>query len=847
MKRKAISFIATGVIKEVLMFRLPIFIAAVNSFLLAYAAADDSFYGTYSGECTLNGEGMRIELEIVKNEGTQMGGDAILTLSKNDGTSPPIRVTMVGGYRHVREVRRRGDPSPPKATTEFNSRTIDVSETLGGSLVVQLTQDGSQLKGTLNLQPMHNRHWRDQTPVRSAQPASVPLVLTQSSMTNSESPPTTSPESPAKLKPEEITGLYEGTLTSNKRQFFARLRLNREGANDLSGLLDFSATASDARPLGSFKLTGKFDAANNRFQLSSGGELSSSDGLILATANGSFNPANGEIRAQLTPNDGILQLTRNPEKTAELQAKSAEDVKRVRQGPVSLAAAKTEQERRDVIIRWFSRLKTEYPDIDLHHTVLNEIYPKVLNLFGDDAFVPVFGKPFDEMTTDDRNYVKLMFRRLFTGPQTRNLLDGFGDFLERPFVLPHGSFSYADVAPKLAFRRAVRKQWHETMDRLKTLSPTSADYDELLSLEKKGKDPFRDLWPSEFRQFQAGIESTKHRLADGAATDRLNDALANAAGLEGARSLAGWAEQQKELLQYVSQDVRQKVNSQITSKVGEFLGPLLREEAEEVASLGEAIDAVVAGNKWYSHLNATYGFAAGNPAFQAAVEKLKARRAADLDAAEPAIVAEIEKQGTARGVDAVRASYLSIPGDDESLTAKALTEAASTRKKAIQREEALARYSPHEQQWLRPDGTLAIPKDAPPPDEDDLRVAILRTLEMMGGTRKGPSTVEWSNQITKVFNAYPIITIDNVEKLACERVPGGFRVNYRVHMTIDYPETVKRMMNSQPSLGGMMMQGLTQQINGPHGTQEGHFELTEHGWWCPTMQEHGLLSGHRDD
>ena len=50
-------------------------------------------------------------------------------------------------------------------------------------------------------------------------------------------------------------------------------------------------------------------------------------------------------------------------------------------------------------------------------------------------------------------------------------------------------------------------------------------------------------------------------------------------------------------------------------------------------------------------------------------------------------------------------------------------------------------------------------------------------------------------------------------------------------------------MNSEPSFGSSMMQGLTQQINGPHGTQEGRFELTERGWWCPTMQEGGLLPG----
>jgi len=172
-----------------------------------------------------------------------------------------------------------------------------------------------------------------------------------------------------------------------------------------------------------------------------------------------------------------------------------------------------------------------------------------------------------------------------------------------------------------------------------------------------------------------------------------------------------------------------------------------------------------------------------------------------------------------------------------------LAKAASARKKAIEREQALARFSPHEREWLTPAGTIAIPSKIPEPDEDDLRVAIVRTLEMMGGTRRDPFTVEWSNQITRAFGAYPIIKINKVDELACSPAPGGYVVSYRVHMTIDYPDSLKRMMNSQPSLGGTMLQGLTQQINGPHGTQEGRFELTERGWWCPTMQEHGLGSG----
>ena len=63
-------------------------------------------------------------------------------------------------------------------------------------------------------------------------------------------------------------------------------------------------------------------------------------------------------------------------------------------------------------------------------------------------------------------------------------------------------------------------------------------------------------------------------------------------------------------------------------------------------------DAVVAGNKWYRHLNATYGFAAGHPAFQAAIKQFQGRRAADLSAAEPTIIAESRGQQPVSGAGA---------------------------------------------------------------------------------------------------------------------------------------------------------------------------------------------------
>ena len=510
-----------------------ILLLTLAAFPFGNVVADDAPFGIYSGECTLNNEPTRVELEIVRNENYTAG------------------ITMTGGFKDVRELRRRGDRTPPKTERKFQFRASDPSETFGGWFAVELTEEGGQLKGTLTFRPKDSRH---QQPVTQQPPPSVALTLSRSSSGENQAnkSPGAEAEAPKVVTPGEITGVYDGAFSISKRQFSSQLQLKKESADKLSGVLSFSATASDAETLGSFKLKGSYNPANNNFALSSDGELTTSGGVILAKMNGSFDSASGEIRAQVSPDDGVLELTRNTEKTAELQAKIAGAAKRLTEAPVSLAQAKTDEERRDIIVRWFNRLKEEYPDIDLHHTVLDQIYPKVLNLFVDETFVPVFGKRYDAMTADDNNYLKQLFRRLFVGRERRELLDGFGDFLERPFVLPRGSFSYADVAPQLAFRRAVHQKWRETMDQLSTVSSTSAGFDKVLSLKKQGTEPFQDLWPSEFKQFQEAVDSAKHRVAEGALVERLDAALSNSSGYDGIMKLKETVDSNEELFALAS-------------------------------------------------------------------------------------------------------------------------------------------------------------------------------------------------------------------------------------------------------------------------------------------------------
>jgi hypothetical protein len=54
--------------QRVLALSKCILLVTIAPLVLWSVVADDSVYGTYSGECTLNGEPVQVELEIVRNE-----------------------------------------------------------------------------------------------------------------------------------------------------------------------------------------------------------------------------------------------------------------------------------------------------------------------------------------------------------------------------------------------------------------------------------------------------------------------------------------------------------------------------------------------------------------------------------------------------------------------------------------------------------------------------------------------------------------------------------------------------------------------------------------------------------
>jgi hypothetical protein len=549
------------------------------------------------------------------------------------------------------------------------------------------------------------------------------------------------------------------------------------------------------------------------------------------------------------------------------------------------------------IVEWASPLKRD--DLVDARNALIPRYQRlrlISNLFRDTYFASYFGKPYDQLDPADFKAIEARFKEdrppagnpPIRQPALRYEYHELAPLLERPSgavilgLYWHRNFPHwvtdiekrlqnmtpeADSIAKINFTEITaaceahllwpeeRQQLHQKIleartriaagvinlraDRAIADSKTLNDLKALIAWPDVNKDVLQYVSAETAAPALQRIDQRAHSLAGEILASNIDALIQAATDLPGARALADWEKAQpSEVMQLMSEKDRAEAAARTNQRLDALLSSLLAKDEAAYPINGHGMEALLAGNRWFQRLTSTYDFASGRPPVREALEHLAKRRARDLAEAAPAIVDELKKQTTVEGVSRVEAHYLAVPGDGQTPAAAKVLAAAGERKKALERDAVLARYSPHERQWLKPDGTIAIPSHVPEPDEDDLRVAIVRTLEMLGGERVGPFKVHWSNNpLVKQLGVYLIIDVNKVEKFRCAPSGGGFAVEYRAHLSFDWPEDYKRLMTSQPSFGGTVLQALTEQINGPQGTKLGQFELSERGWWSPSMRD----------
>ena len=477
---------------------------------------------------------------------------------------------------------------------------------------------------------------------------------------------------------------------------------------------------------------------------------------------------------------------------------------------------------------WIAHFREEFSTVDVPHTQMQVLWRLLQNLYADESFAPVFGTTFDHFGPDQRKQMEALFRSA-----RRSGLVGEYNFLGAPFGIHHsGGADYMSVW--VFWQRAIRSWIKERTEWCAHLPLEFESFVLMKGVESTGKTQLATLWPSEAKKLFGTIAETRSRLATVVLERGSEQALSSATDVAGARMLAGWLEvpQQKEIVPFAPSDLIAKIRGRIDAKIGELIAAPLQQHEARLASLGQGKEAVIAGNKWYSSLHDQFGFVSQRDSFQRALQKLKDRRAADLQAALSAISAELRSQTVMAALEGKMKEYLRVPGDEATPAGTELRSVAQKVRAEIKSNEYLTFFSPNERQWSpQRDGSLTVPAVIPAPNADDIRVACARTYEMMGGERVTPFSFQWSNNsLLSAFGLHVTIVVEPVQAVRCTADNSGYTCDFRLALKV---EDTGLLADRGTGIGNALQRFFNATANGPVHER---FELGNRGWWSPTLR-----------
>jgi hypothetical protein len=629
------------------------------------------------------------------------------------------------------------------------------------------------------------------------------------------------PEPAPSPNADDITGVYDGYFSYRNRRFSLELTVTKEpSTKSLTAVFTF-ANEETPHDVQTYAMKGQYDSATYQFKLQPTRWISGRGAQV--GLEGQLNPATRELETEIIGEKEAFALKPNLQKTAETQAKAAAERKKLEEGPTALADAKSDDERRGVLVRWFRELRKAFPEIDFHHTSVDQLSSQVILLFYDDKFVPVFGKPYDSLTIDERNNLRRLGRQLFGSPETRDLLEGFGDFvLSRPFELGTSTYAFGDFAPKVARKRGLIEAWREKIAKLNALPSSANGYDEFVAIRLEGDKRFADLPRPQLREFSEAIDAALNRIAGGALREKAHAAVVTADNDGNLLPMKKLFTDEGELFGRVAENVK----AEVLERTDGALRSVIEKDELQNSVTGTGIVAVMSGNQWWNRLDGVYGFASARPPVQDATKRLTSRRSADLAQAAASIIAEISQQADPAQTEKIRLSYMVVPGDSDTDVAAKISGAVTARQTALKRELERDWLSPNERAWMTCDGKMTPPTPLPPPDEDDIRFAITRELASMGGKRTGVYAVRWGNENRSIH-----VSVERVDRDSVTKNEDGFKVHYYLEVDCNVRQSVTAILSTGTG-ADEIVDSITGGLDGEH---DDNFVFGEHGWSSPTL------------
>lgn len=430
----------------------------------------------------------------------------------------------------------------------------------------------------------------------------------------------------------------------------------------------------------------------------------------------------------LTPNGSDLQVGLPDTRCQSLVLRRDDgyDLRRVPTvagppGGGSFATAQANGRPCDAITEWALRVTREFPNPAGRRSIRPQ-YIEVL-LFGDEDFVPVFGRAFDGLGQEIRTALSQHWRKCKSDPLVRQRLDGIDNVDRALSSADLTSFGRASVAHVVQEQREVRRRIADATRQIGAAHPAEAARltAEAKKLLEDGKSNF---WPSDLSALMERVENALVVVASDAAAreveriaeipdriDRLREANAvisgsadfmkgvdagrhtalvermrqaaeqdtriavepvlarihrSPANLAGLSSLDAVVAENKRVIDALDPSARKRVDEAVNARKTEVVGASVRSDLEALRALPDGKEGLTDGVEWRRSFDDRYGPFAAMEAVKEADRAFRADRNRRLREALPSFEAELGElasKGDADQLRALLAAYLGWPGD----------------------------------------------------------------------------------------------------------------------------------------------------------------------------------------
>ena len=324
----------------------------------------------------------------------------------------------------------------------------------------------------------------------------------------------------------ELTGTWEGAFSCAGVDYTWQVALENPVPNKLEGRVVFTRIPDGAQ--GAHKVGGQFNPRTRAVTVTPRGWIQRVKGRAQLGFRGSYPSGSLVITGQfIDTRCGAVELRRSTQQSA-MPAPGSQPARAART-PSSTAAttdsppapaprgrgagrgqqtvstvAKADDARCNSILAWSDELEKAFPDKNFYQLPEAQVIPYLSNLFDDEHFVPLFGKPFDTLSTGERGEIgSKEIRHCFHRPELKTAYDWQIFYLDKPFVMDSGPVSGPAVSEQIRANRQTLEWLSETRQELSNLQSAAEHYQRLLKVRSEVRERLHTLWPRYWQSFDA--------------------------------------------------------------------------------------------------------------------------------------------------------------------------------------------------------------------------------------------------------------------------------------------------------------------------------------------------------